>query len=234
MENLPYELLLNIFSYLNFLQLKVIEDKHIYYKPIIDNILSRRETIEIKSISDIFNWNGYKNVSNIDFLNNIFKFNYVSNYRQPIELRNLHKKYENLPILKNLTLINLTNDEISDLPSNFSLFVNLKILVLSYNNFTEIPNCLFDLKSLSFLYLRSNRIRYIPDEIQNLKLEYLDLKGNWIVKVNPLIYKNIGRLDLKYNPLDLRSNVYYKVKRLSMKKIKEQDEEILDYENFLQ
>ncbi|XP_076671836.1 uncharacterized protein LOC143370311 [Andrena cerasifolii] len=81
--------------------------------------------------------------------------------------------------LTTLVHLNLSNNELNDLPSSLNLLKNLVHLNLDCNQFTFIPNVISELGSLKALTARENEIREVPEELENLSnLEDLDLGSN--------------------------------------------------------
>ena len=115
------------------------------------------------------------------------RLNYSKNKRNILSLVNLHIPYHyicQIPncinILKNLTRIDLTNNNITSLPSNFCQLNNLKILILNINGLQDLPIEIGNL-SLKILDLSNNRFTYISPSINSLtNLESLNLSWNKI------------------------------------------------------
>jgi len=80
----------------------------------------------------------------------------------------------------NLEELNLSNNMLDGaLQSQIGNLKNLKILNLSNNNFTGVPAEVGQLKNLEILNLSNNSLTGLPNELGNLyKLKLLDLSGN--------------------------------------------------------
>ena len=80
----------------------------------------------------------------------------------------------------NLEELNLSNNKLDGaLQSQVGNLKNLKILNLSNNNFTGVPAEVGQLKNLEILNLSNNSLTGLPNELGNLsKLKLLDLSGN--------------------------------------------------------
>jgi adenylate cyclase len=100
-----------------------------------------------------------------------------------------------LMILKELRVLNLSLNDIQELPSNFfKHLTNLEEVFLSGNRLTHIPSeDLPRLQRLSTLFLNGNHLQHLPHELGKVKsLTVLDV-GN-----NSLKY-NINNLDYDWN-----------------------------------
>lgn len=85
---------------------------------------------------------------------------------------------------KNLKTLNLSNNQISEIPRELANLKRLTTLDLSYNKISQIYAKTFDLKELSTLNLNNNQIKSIPKQIANLsRLAKLLLAGNSIEKL---------------------------------------------------
>ena len=71
------------------------------------------------------------------------------------------------PFPVKLQFLNLGNNKISALPSEFSKLENLREIVLAYNRFSEIPRCVFECQKLENLIVTGNQIREI--DLEGLK-----------------------------------------------------------------
>ena len=94
-----------------------------------------------------------------------------------IELELLH---ENLGLLKNLEILNLSdNKNLTEIPSAVGELSNLRELHLGNIGLDSIPKWIGKLENLEKLYLWGNNISYLPDFLVKLKkLQVLDLSNN--------------------------------------------------------
>jgi Leucine-rich repeat (LRR) protein len=102
-----------------------------------------------------------------------------------------------------LEFLNLGDNHLTDLPSEFTAFHNLRILFMPQNLFQHIPVVLGSLKSLYMLSMKSNQILTIPEESLSISLGWLILTSNRIEQLPESIGKlsNLRKLMLAGNHL---------------------------------
>lgn len=104
---------------------------------------------------------------------------------------------------KKLKLLNLSENHLRSIDSNYRYLENLKILKLNSNNLNHLYDVFGKLKNLKIFSLSNNEISEIPPSILNLsKLKRLDLSRNRLNQI-PLIsnLKNLDFLNLSSNKL---------------------------------
>jgi len=82
-----------------------------------------------------------------------------------------------------LERLDMTNNKLSSLPSDFGQLKNLKILFLSNNNFTELPTVLASCPNLSMIGFRNNQIETVSENSLPLTTRWLILTDNAIEKL---------------------------------------------------
>ncbi|XP_060528637.1 leucine-rich repeat-containing protein 40-like [Cylas formicarius] len=106
--------------------------------------------------------------------------------------------------LTTLKFLDLSNNQLSSLPSNLSELVSLRELVLFNNRFTKIPECVYPMAGLEILMFNDNSLDEINiDGLTKLtRLAVLNLSNNNINYVPPQLgnMKQIKSLELKGNP----------------------------------
>lgn len=96
------------------------------------------------------------------------------------------------------TILNLSGQDLLEIPKEIPQLINLKILLLNNNQIKELPAFIGSLKNLEVLDLDSNLIRSVPLEIGNLsKLNRLDMSNNEIDQV-PSTFSNLQNLETLY------------------------------------
>ena len=91
--------------------------------------------------------------------------------------------------------LNLSNKNISTIPSSIENLSQLKQLFLSYNNISFLTFSIGNLSSLEHLYLSSNSIENLPSTIGNLSnLIVLDVESNLISNI-PSEIANLSNLE---------------------------------------
>lgn len=107
--------------------------------------------------------------------------------------------------LKNLESINLSNNQFKEFPKDIFKFINLKALNFGYNQITEIPKEISKFKNIEQIYLWHNQIINVPLELFNLKkLLVLRLNENKITTL-PIEISNIksfADINIEDNPLN--------------------------------
>ncbi|KAF7357959.1 Adenylate cyclase [Mycena venus] len=133
-----------------------------------------------------------------------------------------------LMILKELRVLNLSFNDIQDMPSNFFRHLTkLEEVYLSGNGLTNIPSeDLPKLTRLSTLFLNGNRLQTLPQELGKVKsLTVLDVGSNWLkYNINNWEFdwnwnfnKNLRYLNLSGNKrLQIKSDVSTPGQRQSM------------------
>ncbi|XP_063618437.1 leucine-rich repeat protein SHOC-2-like [Cydia splendana] len=102
-------------------------------------------------------------------------------------------------MFKNLIEINLSQNNLNGLPTEFCELENLEICILSFNNILYVPDDIVKLKKLTTLCLAVNELCMIPENIMDLtNLKVLDLYDNNISEY-PEDIRNIPELDLAQN-----------------------------------
>jgi Leucine-rich repeat (LRR) protein len=101
-------------------------------------------------------------------------------------------------------LLDLSYNQITEIPESIAQLTNLTSLGLSYNQITEIPESIAQLTNLTLLDLSYNQITEIPESIAQLtNLTSLDLSYNQLTEIpeSPAQLSNLISLDLSYNQL---------------------------------
>ena len=101
--------------------------------------------------------------------------------------------------LINIKKLIASNINIKELSADFfNNFNRLEWLDLSNNNISELPDSIDNLKVLKFLYLYNNKFNEIPEFVTHLpNLRELNLSENYITKIPDWIY------DKKFNNLTI-------------------------------
>jgi leucine-rich repeat protein SHOC2 len=110
----------------------------------------------------------------------------------------------------------------------FNCFINLKVLNLSENNLFNMPNDIKDLKNLEELNLNKNNLAFIPNELVELRnLKSLSLSDNKINELNEnfctfsnfknsLINLDLSKNQLKYDNFSYKIAVFEELKVLNL------------------
>ena len=163
------------------------------------NSLCAQNIREVKSLTD-----AYKNPESVEWLN--------------LSRQNL-KSIPDLSSFSNLKLLNLSYNEICEIPSKYirnlnklevliaagnkiiaipseiNSCQNLRVIDFQENKINELPNELFELENLTDLILFDNQISFLPSNISNLKkLRQLSLSRNKL----SVLPESIGSLTQLY------------------------------------
>jgi internalin A len=125
--------------------------------------------------------------------------------------------------LTKLTYLNLRNNQLTIFPANITKLTNLTRLDLRKNQLRKVPTEVTKLISLTTLSLRENDLTSLPPDIANLiNLTTLGLCENRLASLPPEIAKliNLGYLDLSYNQLTNLPPEITKLKNLSYLNLK--------------
>jgi internalin A len=104
--------------------------------------------------------------------------------------------------LKNLTTLYLHNNQIVEIPDEIAQLQNLTLLDLCYNQIVKIPDAIAQLQNLIVLNLSDNQIVEITDAIAQLQnLTWLNLSNNQIIEIPDVIagLKNLITLNFSNN-----------------------------------
>jgi len=105
---------------------------------------------------------------------------------------------------KNLTALDLNNNQLTTLSTEISQLTNLTTLYLSSNLLTTLPTEIFQLTNLTRLYLNGNQLTTLPAEIFQLtNLTTLYLSSNLLTTLPTEIFRltNLTALYLSSNPI---------------------------------
>lgn len=92
-----------------------------------------------------------------------------------------------------LEILNLSNNNLSELPDDLGRLKKLRILFLSENDFTEIPKVLAACNNLTMIGFKSNKIVNFPEDALPLATQWLILTDNQIERLPDSIGK-LGKL----------------------------------------
>ena len=102
-------------------------------------------------------------------------------------------------MLENLILLNLSYNQLRDIPSSLGKLLNLKQLDLSHNFIKNLPKELWKLKNLKFLGLSENRLEGLSNSIEKLiNLKILTLDNNEKLLSLPPGLENLKSLEEIY------------------------------------
>ena len=83
-------------------------------------------------------------------------------------------------LAETLEILDLSGNQLSQLPENFSDLKKLKIAFFSDNNYTKFPEVLAKCASLTMIGFKSNKIEFISENAFPINLQWLILTNNCI------------------------------------------------------
>ncbi|MFA0566946.1 leucine-rich repeat-containing protein kinase family protein [Vibrio gallaecicus] len=87
---------------------------------------------------------------------------------------------EILELSDTLEILDLSNNQLNDLPNELAQLTHLRILFASSNQFTHLPDVLGQLPVLEMVGFKSNKIKYVSEASLPQKLRWLILTDNEI------------------------------------------------------
>ncbi|MFX1444591.1 MAG: leucine-rich repeat domain-containing protein [Promethearchaeota archaeon] len=108
--------------------------------------------------------------------------------------------------LKDLTVLDISGNQIDIIPQDISKFKNLKALILERNKLEFLPESINQLENLQYLDLSYNNLKKIPESIGNLKaLKKLNLMYNNLNDLPSSIWnlENLEVFNISYNNIEL-------------------------------
>ncbi|MBU2869572.1 leucine-rich repeat-containing protein kinase family protein [Colwellia sp. E2M01] len=87
---------------------------------------------------------------------------------------------EILTLANSLEILDLSNNNLSELPDELTQLTKLKIIFASQNNFDHLPEVLGKLPNLEMIGFKSNKIKTVAEESLPKKLRWLILTDNQI------------------------------------------------------
>jgi hypothetical protein len=100
---------------------------------------------------------------------------------------------EILSLANTLEVLDLSNNQISDLPEEFSLLKNLKRLFFTNNEFEKIPAILASCPKLEMISFKTNKLHTVGENVLPIQTRWLILTDNRITKL-PESMGDLGRL----------------------------------------
>ena len=111
---------------------------------------------------------------------------------------------ESIGKLTNVTMLNLSGNQLTSLPESIGDLTNVTVLNLSGNQLTSLPESIGKLTNVTTLNLSRNRLTSLPESIGNLtKITTLDLRRNQLTGLPESIgnLTNLSSLDIDGNQL---------------------------------
>ena len=101
----------------------------------------------------------------------------------------------------NLTKLVLSRNNICKIPKEIAKLKKLEVLDLTYNKLTEIPAPVFKLPQLRVLSVGHNQLRKFPKQLVGSTIEQLIADHNQIGELNSAALDNLSKIVISNNPL---------------------------------
>ncbi|OEK07586.1 protein kinase [Flavivirga aquatica] len=88
-----------------------------------------------------------------------------------------------LSLVDTLEILDLSDNQLTELPDSISKLKHLKIIFFARNNFTKFPKILKEFPVLNMIGFKSNQIQTVPENVFPPKLNWLILTDNKIKKL---------------------------------------------------
>lgn len=90
---------------------------------------------------------------------------------------------EILKLSDSLEVLDLNDNQLSNLPSDLSKLKKLRILFISNNHLEHIPTVLADCPALTMIGIKSNKVKTVAENSLPINIQWLILTGNQITKL---------------------------------------------------
>jgi hypothetical protein len=124
-------------------------------------------------------------------------------------------------LVDNLEILDLTGNNLSDLPKKFGLFKKLKIAFFSNNQFTHLPEVLSECSNLDIIGFKANKISSISENALPANIRWLILTDNALTKLPESIgtCRNLQKVMLAGNKLEALPSSMAACKNLELLRI---------------
>nr|NGX32323.1 hypothetical protein [Candidatus Anoxychlamydiales bacterium] len=184
-NKIPNELLLHIFGYLNFIDLKNSREVCRHFSRLImdpqfcnatgasmgvkaDTFVTLINEIKIKADNAIKIWEAIKKQSHHSIIS-YPDFDELKGKDKIFIITEFDKWIDTNKDIINIPELNLSNLNLKYLPSSIGNLGSLKSLNLSNNKIATLPKEIGNLSNLEHLHLENNQIATLPKEIGNLR-----------------------------------------------------------------
>jgi len=117
--------------------------------------------------------------------------------------KNLKRFPEEIFQCTNLTKLILSNNSIGKVPQEIRLLRKLKVLDLSNNKIKQLYADIFKLPKLETLNVSNNQIKTLPSQLEDSSLKALLLQNNVITSINEALIKNLEKLNISHNDINI-------------------------------
>ena len=124
---------------------------------------------------------------------------------------------ENVGKLNNITIVDVSGNQLSIFPANLTQLKKLRWLNISHNKLTTIPDAIGEMVEIGILDLSYNQLTVLSPVIKQLKkLKWLNISHNKLTTISDAIGEMVALegLDLSYNQLTVLSPAITQLKKL--------------------
>jgi Leucine-rich repeat (LRR) protein len=165
----------------------------------LDYLLSKAEmeTLDVDTLKNMIENNNmdYDTIMSLKLLNKgmnkTFEHQDLKNLIQKAKIADWLKTHDRVSpdytlkdIPENVIDLDLSMQDLEELPDFITELTYLQFLRLTRNNLTQLPESIGNLKSLLQIWVDANKLTKLPESIKNLKkLKYIDMSNNPMSKV---------------------------------------------------
>lgn len=203
---------------INLQRKQIFQMSLLYVKQRLHKMIQKYLGIEYKYIKIKYSNNERIRIQLPNYLIGLCVNGSTKEFPQNVTSLGIRTKLKEIPIefitaFDQLTCLNLSNNQLEELPANISALTKLKHINISNNNFQNIPKVLKTLPDLREINLGNNKIENMTNQLSDYpKIEILILSGNKLKVITTDIstLTELVALDLSKNKIkNIPKEVFY-------------------------